>query len=522
MGIYIYIVGYTYSSTNIATSGSHQTELNGTSDGFILALDSNYVVLWSTYFGGESSDVIYGVSSLSDNSLVITGLTQSLTGISSDGALQESFAGEWDSFIARFNAEGELMWSTYYGGILGDKGESIVSNDNDDIFVGGETFSQGLATEGVHQDSLIGETREGLLLKLNSSGELLWCTYYGGIEGDRIVDLDLNSEDEILIFGETNSEEYISTIGTYQEQLAVSPSSNYDSFIAKMDDTGNRVWGTYYGGEAFDHAFSIRVDINNNVIVCGHTGSDSNIVSIGAHKVQNQLTDAYLASFTTDGDMNWGTYFGGEKSDFGTVVVTVFGTDIFIVGQTLSDSSITLGNPFKQFSSIPDVTDYFLFPDLYVVKFNSDGVQQWGTYYGDVEKDRVQNLIMFNENSLALVGSTESTENMITDDAFQSEIMGDNSTLFAVFDIDIEVGINEMIIGSASIYPNPSSDLFYLNIESNFEEGDIKITALDGKIVKEIDSYIPNSPIHFNFTPGMYIVSFLQEDKLYIAKLIVE
>jgi len=58
----IYIVGVTSSSSDIATVGSHQENLNGINDGFILALDSNYSVLWSTYFGGEEQETIYSVA----------------------------------------------------------------------------------------------------------------------------------------------------------------------------------------------------------------------------------------------------------------------------------------------------------------------------------------------------------------------------------------------------------------------------------------------------------------------------
>lgn len=519
----IYIVGSTFSNSNIASAGSHQTELNGITDGFILALDSNYNILWSTYFGGEDSDVIYGVTSLSDNSLIVTGLTQSLTGISTSGVLQEDFGGNWDMFVSRFNEDGELIWSTYYGGDLGDIGWSVISNESDDIYIGGESFSQGLGTTGVFQDSLLGDSRDGLLVKLNSDGELQWCTYYGGIGGDNIIDLALNSDAEICIFGGTSSIENISTIGTYQEELANATSGNDDAFIAKIDDTGNRVWGTYYGGEAFDFAYSIKVDIENNIIVSGSTSSDSNIVSIGAHKVENQLGDANLASFSNSGNMNWGTYFGGESYEIGEAVIDIVGTDVYMVGQTVSDSNISFGAPYKPYNSVPNVSDFYLFPDMYIVKFNSNGVQQWGTYYGDVEKDNVRNVIMLNEHSLALVGFTESTLNMVSDDAFQSEISGDNSTLFAVFDVDIEVGINEHKRYNANVYPNPASKNVTVSIKDQVStEGELEILTVDGRKVLRLDNYTTNTPLSIDFTPGLYMVRLFVDEKQYISKLIIE
>lgn len=61
----------------------------GQADGFITKYSKEGVFLWGTYFGGEDFDVIEGVAIDSNDNIVVVGFTYSTTGIATPGAFQE-------------------------------------------------------------------------------------------------------------------------------------------------------------------------------------------------------------------------------------------------------------------------------------------------------------------------------------------------------------------------------------------------------------------------------------------------
>jgi hypothetical protein len=97
----IYLAGHTWSTTDIATSGSHQdTKSNFSSDVFLVKFDNSGVRQWGTYYGGTGYDV--GMSCITDNSgnVFLGGYTASSTDIASSGAHQTTYNdGGRDAFL---------------------------------------------------------------------------------------------------------------------------------------------------------------------------------------------------------------------------------------------------------------------------------------------------------------------------------------------------------------------------------------------------------------------------------------
>ena len=514
----IYTVGSTLSLNNISSPGAYQEAYGGGSnDGFIFAFDSDYNLLWSTYFGGEEGDVITSVTELSDQSIVVAGYTSSLNNISTVGSQQENNGGYIDAFISKLSSNGDMIWSSYFGGDFGEQAYSLVSDSFDNIYVVGSTGSDSLATESVYQDS-IGGLSDGFITKYNSDGELQWTTYYGGEGFDYFVDATINNGNELCLVGFTQSSNNISSIDAYQ----VDYQGEWDTFITKFDLNGNRLWGSYFGGSGYDEPYCISTDENNNIIISGYTESENSIATPGAHKTVNE-NDAFLASFTSEGLINWGTYFGGEGLEDLNNTTTIIGSDIYFSGRTSSNDGITLGLPYQSESAIPDVPDYYNFPDMYLVKFNSSGEQVWGTYYGADEKDAAYSICILDSNTLAIAGLTKSTEGLVTDDAFQSNFAGLTDGIFAVFDVDIEVGIEEYNRKTLSIYPNPSNDYLIIDLPDAIEViGKIEIYTMDGKLKYTTDSYSSGSILWLNLNSGLYMLCFYDGNEMYYGKFIVQ
>jgi hypothetical protein len=208
----IYIIGWTESSTNIATPGAHQTVLAGGSDAFLVKFNSNGIRQWATYYGGASSDEGRSVTVDGYGNIYMTGTTLSISNISTAGALQQNYGGNRDAFIAKLSGSGAREWGTYYGGNAPEWGDCVTVDGSGNIFVSGSTGSTGnIATTGAYQTSYGGGIWDGYIVKISSSGVRLWGTYYGG-NGTEVADhITLDAGGYVYIAGYTGSTGNIAT-----------------------------------------------------------------------------------------------------------------------------------------------------------------------------------------------------------------------------------------------------------------------------------------------------------------------
>ena len=84
----VYLCGETFSLNNIATPGAFKPALSGTVDGFLAAFDSNGIRLWGTYYGGEEADGLVDICADSIGNCYFMGYTFSTTGIATPGRIK--------------------------------------------------------------------------------------------------------------------------------------------------------------------------------------------------------------------------------------------------------------------------------------------------------------------------------------------------------------------------------------------------------------------------------------------------
>src|SRR6185503_2833832 len=99
----IFLIGYTTSTSGIATSGAYQTTNGGSSDMIIAKFNSSGNRIWATYYGGTGIDQGNGLSVDNNSNLFISGRTQSTTSIASSGACQTTYGGTDDAFVVKFH-----------------------------------------------------------------------------------------------------------------------------------------------------------------------------------------------------------------------------------------------------------------------------------------------------------------------------------------------------------------------------------------------------------------------------------
>jgi hypothetical protein len=94
----------------------------GNYDLFLVKFNTNGIRQWGTYYGGSSNDFGYALCSDPSGNVYLGGYTTSTNNISTTGSHQASFGGNNDAFLVKFNTNGVRQWGSYYGGSSGENG----------------------------------------------------------------------------------------------------------------------------------------------------------------------------------------------------------------------------------------------------------------------------------------------------------------------------------------------------------------------------------------------------------------
>jgi Secretion system C-terminal sorting domain/Beta-propeller repeat len=403
---------------------------------------------WSTYYFGNATSVI---DSKVDNSgnIIVVGFVQLheqasyFTQFTTIGCYQSTFnGGFYDGFIAKFTPDGGLLWATYFGGEADDVCRNIAIDENNNIYVTGFTQSYThIATAGAYIENFVNIPPEtGFIAKFTSTGNLLWSTYVSAT----ISKIIYKNSNEIYIAGYTNYYENISTPGAYKEVMDLYVDgglTNMNGYMMKFNSLGNRLYGTYLEkGSITD----FEIDNDNNFIFSGRVDllqSQSLGTTTSSHQqvFGGGSLDSYILkiNFALNQKL-WCTLYGG--SDFDSCNnIELLNNDIYICGSTKSPNNIATAGSFQPVISNNTTSTY---GDGFIAKFNTNGVQQWGTYYGGENGDVLVEIKFYN-NKLYIAGKTSSAT-MATPGSYQDTysitqygtIEETTSGLFAEFNLD--------------------------------------------------------------------------------------
>ena len=361
----IFVAGYTNSSTAIA-SGGHQNTTDGIlHDAFLVKFDSLGIRQWGTYFGGPGVD--YGISVAVDlnGDVIMAGQTTTSSGIISGGFQNTYGGGAEDSYIVKFNGAGLHQWSTYYGGVGSEDSRWATLDGNGNIYLSGHTSSTTSIASGGFQNTYGGGELDAFLVKFNPAGARQWATYYGGPGKDFGYSVEIGKTGDIFLGGYTSSTSAMA-YGGFQN---IYGGGAYDAYLVKFDNSGARIWATYFGGIGDEIGYSTAIDGNGNVYLSGQTSSRDSIAFGGVQNVYGGgVYDAYLVKYNSLGTRQWSTYYGGPGYDDSRYAGTDTRGNVYLTGYTASTQEIASGG----FQNAYGGGSY----DAFVVKFGSKSLYQ--------------------------------------------------------------------------------------------------------------------------------------------------
>ncbi|MGH1339221.1 MAG: hypothetical protein ACRBFS_24095, partial [Aureispira sp.] len=366
----VYLAGATNSTNNIS-SGGHQNTFGGNRDAFLVKFNDNGTRQWATYYGGNATDEGFGCAPDINGHVYLTGVTNSTNNISFNGH-QNSLGlggGLDDAFLVKFDANGVRLWATYYGGNYTsgnnsgyDRAYACTTDNAGNVFMTGNSSSNnGIAFNG-HQNSYSGFFYgDVFLVKFNSSGVRQWGTYSGSGSGRSCV---VDNNGTVLIAG---------------TRRAISSSSVDYAFITKFNTNGTYQWnesyGERYGSRSGDtRGYSCALDAAGNAYLAGSTEGTPFLFNNGTHQIRHGGdSDGFLVKYNITGNLQWETYYGGSDEDEAEACTVDLQGNVYLAGWTQSSSGIANNGHFNSKNGTQNA---------FVAKFNTNGVRDWGTYYG--------------------------------------------------------------------------------------------------------------------------------------------
>ena len=505
----VYMVGYTSSAAGsnlLATLGAHQSVHaggptsggSGSFDAYLVKFNSSGVRQWATYYGGSGNDFGFSCATDASDNVFLIGITSSTSGIATAGAHETAVN---NGFLVKFNSSGVRQWGTYFGG----NGKHCTTDASGNIYIVGETdLTSGITTAGTHQ-TINGGGSDAFLVKFNPSGVKQWGTYFGGSSAEGGNSCTIDALGNIYMTGVTFSSSGIATAGAHQTANA----GYTDAFLVKFNSSGVRQWGTYYGGVGPDDGFSCTTDASGNVYMTGQAQQQmaaSGIATPGSHQSAygGGYNDAFLVKFDSNGLRQWGTYYGGSLADEGNSCTIDALGNIYMTGFTQSGTGIATAGAVKIVISGVN--------DAYLVKFNSNGVRQSGTYYGGGDIDIASSCATDASGNIYMTGHTQSNSGIATAGAHQTVDGGVGNSYNDAFLVKfnaVSLGINENLNDKLfTIYPNPSQSIVNVQADAKLIGSVYAIYDNTGKVVLTGTINTENTSVELgNLSAGIYLFS---------------
>lgn len=510
-----YMCGNTLSVSAIATAGAHQTTLGGNEDVFIVKFNSSGVRQWATYFGGTGYDEGLGLHVDASGNIFVCGYTESTSAIATAGTQQTTTDGTGDGFLVKFNTSGVRQWATYYGSTVTSDDFNSVSTLGTDVYATGSTNSiTGISTTGAHQVNFGGQF-DGMLVKFNSSGVRVWGTYYGGIGNDFVANLHIDASANLFITGSSASTNAIATVGSHQSSL----SGSRDGFVAKFNSSGVRQWGSYYGGTGDDRLGSAKTDGSGNIYIAGFTSSTTNVATAGTQQITfGGGYDGVLVKMNSSGVRQWGTYVGGSLDDGLSAFHVLTDGTIYTVGGSNSTNGISTAGAYQ--------TSLAGLYDAIILKYNTSGIRQWGSYYGGSGDDAFAGIAITSGGSIYAAGNTGSTSGIASAGSHQTTLGGSNDVFFVKF-TDVITGVSQLSLENGiRLYPNPVSKELIVTFKNNSAPVFAALYNVEGKqVLQQRINIAPNTPLRMNVSglqSGTYLLKIWNnKEQLISAEQIV-
>jgi hypothetical protein len=287
--------------------------------------------------------------------------------------------GNSDYWVVKLNSSGDILWQRCLGGTDDDYAYSIQQTSDGGFIVAGQTYSNDGDVSGNHGYD------DAWVVKLNSSGDIEWQKCLGGTDDDYAYSIQQTSDGGFIVTGYTESNDG-DVSGNH---------SNWgwdDAWVVKLNSSGDIEWQKCLGGTNDDRAYSIQQTSNGGFIVAGYTYSNDGDVS-GNHG----YWDTWVVKLNSSGDIEWQKCLGGTSDDYANSIQQTSDGGFIVAGRTNSNDGDVSAN-------------HGGYSDAWIVKLNSSGDIEWQKCLGGTSDDYANSIQQTSDSGFIVAGYTSSND----------------------------------------------------------------------------------------------------------------
>lgn len=262
----VYMTGYFESSTITFGSTTLTNLFWGYQSGDIslTKYDANGNVIWAKSAGGNWADVASTIAVDISGNIEIAGWFFSTTLTFGSYTLTGTNFYAGDLFLAKYDANGNVLWATSAGGTEGAEAYSVAVDVSKNIYLTGHYYDTTL-TFGSYTLTNAG-LGDIFFVKYDADGNVAWAKSAGGPLKDWGMSVAVDALSNPYMAGIFRS----STITFGTTTLTNSSTGTYDMFLTKYDPNGNVIWAKSAGGTGIDIVNSVYIDASGNPYMTGN------------------------------------------------------------------------------------------------------------------------------------------------------------------------------------------------------------------------------------------------------------
>lgn len=308
-------------------------------------------------------------------------------------------------------ADGDVSWSTQFGGSRSEGGAGVAVGPDGDIYVVGMFNSSDDVDPGPGTTVLVSKgDNDVYVARFHPEGTLAWARGFGGKNYD--------SGKNVAVDGQGN----VFVIGCFKGTIDLDPgdevvearATNYGIFLSKFDGDGNLLWGHSIDGGFNDQALDLALDQEGSVLVTGVYSARIDVSSSRAgvdfdpgpgiyRLIPDYGGNAFIWKVDTNGNFVWARSLGGNGEATGNGIVVDASGDILVSG--------TFSGVNSDFDPGPGEYNFWAdgISDAFVCKLTGEGNLVWAVQIGGPNTDQGNGIATDTAGNVYAVGRFEAT-----------------------------------------------------------------------------------------------------------------
>ncbi|MGI8893797.1 MAG: SBBP repeat-containing protein, partial [Bacteroidia bacterium] len=307
-------------------------------------------------------------------------------------------------FILITNAQ-NFEWAKKMGGNMEDIGHAITVDSNGNVYTTGTFDGTANFDPGLNSYNLTSYGSFDIFIsKLDSNGNFLWATNFGGIDFDRGLSIAVDGDGNVYTTGVyQGTVDFDPGSGTYN--LISSSSWNGDIFLSKLDANGNFIWAKSIGGISSETTTTLVLDSYSNIYI---TGSFWGTVDFDPGLLIYNLTattnngDIFISKLDSSGNLQWAKQLSGMAYNTG------YSIDVDANGNVYTTGSFAGTVDFDPTPGIYNLSSFGAV-DIFISKLDSSGNFIWANHMGGTDADFGYSIAVDGSGNIYTLGTFKGT-----------------------------------------------------------------------------------------------------------------